>query len=185
MIDDDDFWSNLWNKNWQGKPKYSEKTYPSATLSTTKSHMTDPVSNPGPQSSIINLNYRRRNPYYRSAIISDGTVFLVVMRFSPVEFFRSFGRSYFLHLQSRRRRGFFRNVSEVLTGLHSITSQKIVLSIVTADRTSKLLTISFPNGVKWDRWALDKILYETDWRHSSEITLKLVSFPTVSVRCDD
>jgi hypothetical protein len=48
MIDKDDFWSNLWNENWQGKPKYSEKTYPSATLST-KSHMTDPVSNPGPQ----------------------------------------------------------------------------------------------------------------------------------------
>jgi hypothetical protein len=48
MIDEDDFSSNWWNKNWQGKPKYSEKTYPSATLSTTKSHMTDPVSNPGP-----------------------------------------------------------------------------------------------------------------------------------------
>jgi hypothetical protein len=46
MIDEDDFWSNWWNENWQGKPKYSEKTYPSATLSTTKSHMTDPVSNP-------------------------------------------------------------------------------------------------------------------------------------------
>jgi hypothetical protein len=42
---DDDFWSNWWNENWQGKPKYSEKTYPSATLST-KSHMTDPVSFP-------------------------------------------------------------------------------------------------------------------------------------------
>jgi hypothetical protein len=36
-------------KIWQGKPKYSEKTYPSATLSTTKSHMTDTVSIPGPQ----------------------------------------------------------------------------------------------------------------------------------------
>jgi hypothetical protein len=46
MIDDDDFWSNWWNEILQGKPKYSEKTYPSATLSTTKSHMTDPVSNP-------------------------------------------------------------------------------------------------------------------------------------------
>jgi hypothetical protein len=44
MINEDDFWSNWWNGNWQGKPKYSEKTYPSATLSTTKSHMTDPVS---------------------------------------------------------------------------------------------------------------------------------------------
>jgi hypothetical protein len=41
---DDDFWSNWWNENWQGKPKYSEKTYPSATLSTTKSHL-----DPGPQ----------------------------------------------------------------------------------------------------------------------------------------
>jgi hypothetical protein len=40
MIDEDDFWSSWWNENWQGKPKYSEKTYPSATLSTTKSHMT-------------------------------------------------------------------------------------------------------------------------------------------------
>jgi hypothetical protein len=49
MINDDDFWSNWWIENWQGKPKYSEKTYPSATLSTTKSHMTDLVSNPGPQ----------------------------------------------------------------------------------------------------------------------------------------
>jgi hypothetical protein len=25
---------NLWNENWQGKPKYSEKTCPSATVST-------------------------------------------------------------------------------------------------------------------------------------------------------
>jgi hypothetical protein len=33
-------------KIWQGKPKYSEKTYPSATLSTTKSHMTDPGLEP-------------------------------------------------------------------------------------------------------------------------------------------
>jgi hypothetical protein len=28
-------WSTQWNENWQGKPKYSEKTCPSATLSTT------------------------------------------------------------------------------------------------------------------------------------------------------
>jgi hypothetical protein len=33
----------------RGKPKYSEKNYPSDTLSTTKSHMTDPVSILGPQ----------------------------------------------------------------------------------------------------------------------------------------
>jgi hypothetical protein len=40
VIDEDDFWSNWLNENWQGKPKYSEKTCPSATLSTTNSHMT-------------------------------------------------------------------------------------------------------------------------------------------------
>jgi hypothetical protein len=40
VIDEDDFWSNWWNEDWQGKPKYSEQTCPSATLSTTKSHMT-------------------------------------------------------------------------------------------------------------------------------------------------
>jgi hypothetical protein len=28
-------WSIWWNENWQGKPKYSDKTCPSATLSTT------------------------------------------------------------------------------------------------------------------------------------------------------
>jgi hypothetical protein len=28
-------WSNWWNVNWHGKPKYSEKTSPSATLFTT------------------------------------------------------------------------------------------------------------------------------------------------------
>jgi hypothetical protein len=31
----------LWNENWQGKPKYSEKTYPSATLSTTNPTWSD------------------------------------------------------------------------------------------------------------------------------------------------
>jgi hypothetical protein len=33
--DDDDCGSNRWNENWQGKTKYSKKTCPSATLSTT------------------------------------------------------------------------------------------------------------------------------------------------------
>jgi hypothetical protein len=28
-------WRNWWNEDWQGKPKYSEKTCPSATLSIT------------------------------------------------------------------------------------------------------------------------------------------------------
>jgi hypothetical protein len=46
MTDEDDFWSNWWNEDWQGKPKYLEKTCPSATLSTTKSHMTRPRLQP-------------------------------------------------------------------------------------------------------------------------------------------
>jgi hypothetical protein len=29
------WWRIRWNEDWQAKPKYSEKTYPSATLSTT------------------------------------------------------------------------------------------------------------------------------------------------------
>jgi hypothetical protein len=40
-------WSNWWNEDWQGKPKYSEKTCPSATLSTTNPTWTDPGLNPG------------------------------------------------------------------------------------------------------------------------------------------
>jgi hypothetical protein len=33
--------------NWQGKPKYSEKTCPGVTLSTTNPTWPDPGSNPG------------------------------------------------------------------------------------------------------------------------------------------
>jgi hypothetical protein len=40
-------WSSWWNENWQGKPKYSEKTSPSATLCTTNPTWPDLGSNPG------------------------------------------------------------------------------------------------------------------------------------------
>jgi hypothetical protein len=40
-------WSNWWNEDWQGKPKYSEKTCPSATLSTTNPTWADPGANTG------------------------------------------------------------------------------------------------------------------------------------------
>jgi hypothetical protein len=43
-------WSNWWYEDWQGKPKYSEKTCPSATLSTTNPTRPDPGSNPGRRS---------------------------------------------------------------------------------------------------------------------------------------
>jgi hypothetical protein len=38
-------WRNWWNEDWQGKPKYSEETCPSATLSTTNPTWLDPVLN--------------------------------------------------------------------------------------------------------------------------------------------
>jgi hypothetical protein len=40
-------WSSWWNEDWQGKPKYSKKTCPSATLFTTNPTWPDPGSNPG------------------------------------------------------------------------------------------------------------------------------------------
>jgi hypothetical protein len=40
-------WRNWWNGNWQGKPKYSEKTCPRATLSATNPTRLDPGLNPG------------------------------------------------------------------------------------------------------------------------------------------
>jgi hypothetical protein len=39
--------SSRWNENWQRKPKYSEKTFPTATLSTTNPTWPDLGSNPG------------------------------------------------------------------------------------------------------------------------------------------
>jgi hypothetical protein len=40
-------WSSWWDEDWQGKPKYSEKTCPSASLSTTNPTWPDLGSNPG------------------------------------------------------------------------------------------------------------------------------------------
>jgi hypothetical protein len=40
-------WSSRWNENWQGKPKYSEETCPSANLSTTNPTWPDLGSNLG------------------------------------------------------------------------------------------------------------------------------------------
>jgi hypothetical protein len=46
---DDRWWmlSSWWNENWHGKPKYSEKTCPSATSSTTNPTWPDLVLTPG------------------------------------------------------------------------------------------------------------------------------------------
>jgi hypothetical protein len=42
-------WSSRWNENWHGKPKYSEITCPSATLSTKNPTWPDLGSNTGPR----------------------------------------------------------------------------------------------------------------------------------------
>jgi hypothetical protein len=49
LVPDDRWWvwSSWWNENWQGKPKYSEKSRPSATLFTTNPTWLDLGSNPG------------------------------------------------------------------------------------------------------------------------------------------
>jgi hypothetical protein len=44
------WWSNWWNEDWQGRPKYSEKTCPNATLSTTNPIWPGPGLNPGRRS---------------------------------------------------------------------------------------------------------------------------------------
>jgi hypothetical protein len=46
-IGEGDCGENWWNEDWQGKPKYSEKACPSATLSTTNPTSLDPGLNPG------------------------------------------------------------------------------------------------------------------------------------------
>jgi hypothetical protein len=40
-------WSNRWDENWERKPKYSEKTCPSITWSTTNPTWLDLGSSPG------------------------------------------------------------------------------------------------------------------------------------------
>jgi hypothetical protein len=71
----DDRWgwllSNWWNEDWQGKPKYSEKTFPSATLSTTNPTWPDPGSNPG-----------RRGGKSATNRLSYGAHFTVTKRFT-------------------------------------------------------------------------------------------------------
>jgi hypothetical protein len=64
--------------DWQGKPKYSEKTRPSATLSTTNTTSPDPGSNPGPAvgsqrltASAMARPYSTVNPYDKCDIMRN------------------------------------------------------------------------------------------------------------------
>jgi hypothetical protein len=72
--------SSRWNENWHGKPKYSKKAYPGATLSTTNPTWRGLGSNPG-----------RRGGKPATNRLSYGTAFVCalqigVMRHSPLYF---------------------------------------------------------------------------------------------------
>jgi hypothetical protein len=64
-------WSNWWNEEWQGKPKYSEKTYPSTTLSTTNLTWPDPGSNPGRRGGKLATNRLSYGPAKLTVTISQ------------------------------------------------------------------------------------------------------------------
>jgi hypothetical protein len=53
-------WSRYWNENWQGKPKYSEKTSPSATLCIKNSTLLDLGSKPSHREEERNNTRKRK-----------------------------------------------------------------------------------------------------------------------------
>jgi hypothetical protein len=74
-------WSSQWNENWQGKPKYSEKTCLSATLSTTNPTWPDLGSNPGrrhgkPANNCLNYDTALPSYYETHARSVSGILFL-------------------------------------------------------------------------------------------------------------
>jgi hypothetical protein len=82
-------WKNWWNEDWQGKPNYSEKTCPSAILSTTNSTWLDPVLNPGrrggkPATNRLNYGAGHRPSYYRQSSIETG-VASSALKFSVIK----------------------------------------------------------------------------------------------------
>jgi hypothetical protein len=71
MINDGECESNRCNENWQGNPKYLEKTCPSATLSTTNSTWTGLSWNPGrrggkPATNCLSAGTTLPKPWFRN-----------------------------------------------------------------------------------------------------------------------
>jgi hypothetical protein len=66
-------WRIWWNDDWQGKPKYSEKTYPSVTFSTTNPTWSDRA-----RTRAASVGSQRL-----TAWASTGAGFLRVLRFPP------------------------------------------------------------------------------------------------------
>jgi hypothetical protein len=83
-------WTSRWNENWQGKPKCSEKTYPSTTFSTTNPRCPDLESNPGRRGGEPATN---RLSYVTAVEYLDMKFFL----FSYVELVLKFVRPFKLH----------------------------------------------------------------------------------------
>jgi hypothetical protein len=78
------WWRIWWNEDWQGKPKYSEKICPSATLSTTNPTWPDPGANPGcrggkPATNRLSYGATKAYSYYVFNI-SDNTFYQAVKR---------------------------------------------------------------------------------------------------------
>jgi hypothetical protein len=101
-------WRNWWNEDWQGKPKYLEKTCHSATLSTTNPTWLDPGLNPGRHSG------------------------------KPVTSRLSYGMTFCLAYSSTLMLGQYVLPNHLtVSRLHDVTTQKTVFLTVTAMRTSQ------------------------------------------------
>jgi hypothetical protein len=105
-------WRSQWNENWQGRPKYWEKTCPSGTLSTTNPTWRD-----------LGCNSGRRGGKPTTNRLSFGTAFILVVKGYI------FRKSYKMLLRKEIQRlqaGYFLN-TWLLTS-HSAVSSRLVVN---------------------------------------------------------
>jgi hypothetical protein len=90
--DDRWVWSIWWNENWQGKQKYSEKTCPSATLSTTNPTCPELQSNPDRRGGKLTTNlWATALSSQRDVRIDDKLeTYLIWLKVSPEHHTKSF-----------------------------------------------------------------------------------------------
>jgi hypothetical protein len=67
-------WSSRWNENWLGKPKYSEKTFPGATLSTINPIWADLGSNPDHRGGKPATNHLNYGTAHSQGLLLEGSV---------------------------------------------------------------------------------------------------------------
>jgi hypothetical protein len=116
------WWRIWWNEEWQGKPKYSEKTCSSATLSTTNPTWPGPGSNPGRRGgkpATNRLSYGAASSTTCCRLCFPHTLLGGILLDSLFD-------------TEDEDSMFLPNV----VGLHGVTSQKMPFFIVTAVRTS-------------------------------------------------